>query len=384
MTIVTDIPGMHRRIPTSGNTRHAWIWSAGFRTLATVSAIVVSLLCLCDVRAYATPAAYGIDISHYNTVTDPAAIAGNGITFAYVKVTEGTSYVDPTFPLHTGQLRGVGIKVGGYHFADGPDCAGEARWFHQQLTTQQLLDTGALMPMLDMETPSLAAGADACVRAFYDQLGSTALLVYGNATWWSLYLHPDTWGGRAILGWIARYNGDPGNPGTSAPILAIHQHTDQGTVPGIAGYVDRDALMPGRTLAELVLGGPTVPAPVATPAPAPVPTPLPTRTLHIVVAGDTLSAIAAAWHTSWPAVAAANGLANPDLIYPGERIYRPSSSIVAVLPSFGGSHLHLVRSGETLSGIANQLHYPGGWPALARHNHLHNPNLIYPGERLAV
>lgn len=333
-------------------------------------------------RAYGDePSAFGIDISHYNLVTDPAAIRGNGITFAYVKATEGTGFRDPAFPLHVSQLRGVGIKVGGYHFADGPDCAAEARFFRAALLSQGLLSTGSLVPMLDMESPRLQDTADECVRQFFDTLGSTGMIVYGNLTWWHTYLHPATWGGRKIVGWIARFNGDPGHPGDSAPILAVHQHTDRGTVPGVAGFVDRDALMPGHTLAELVLGGPVVTAPVKRPAPAPVKVTLPTRVVHVVVRGDTLSAIALHWHVTVAAVVTANGIADPDRIFPGERIFKPNRATAARPPA---SHTYIVRRGDTLSAIANRRRYPGGWPALARHNHLRHPDLIFVGERLSV
>lgn len=41
---------------------------------------------------------------------------------------------------------------------------------------------------------------------------------------------------------------------------------------------------------------------------------------HIVQAGETLSGIAALYGTSWQSLARANGLGNPDLIYPGQTI----------------------------------------------------------------
>lgn len=47
---------------------------------------------------------------------------------------------------------------------------------------------------------------------------------------------------------------------------------------------------------------------------------------------------------------------------------------------------HLVTAGETLSAIAEQQNVVGGWQALYQYNRviIDNPNLIYPGERLAV
>ena len=42
----------------------------------------------------------GIDASHHQGAIDWRAVAGDGITFAYLKATEGTSYTDPTFAQH--------------------------------------------------------------------------------------------------------------------------------------------------------------------------------------------------------------------------------------------------------------------------------------------
>nr|WP_231287976.1 LysM domain-containing protein [Scardovia inopinata] len=44
----------------------------------------------------------------------------------------------------------------------------------------------------------------------------------------------------------------------------------------------------------------------------------------------------------------------------------------------GGTRIHVVRSGETLSGIFGA----SGWQRVAQLNGLRNPNLIYPGQQL--
>jgi nucleoid-associated protein YgaU len=48
---------------------------------------------------------------------------------------------------------------------------------------------------------------------------------------------------------------------------------------------------------------------------------------------------------------------------------------------------YVVRSGDTLSKIADRLNVAGGWQALyARNRHVvgDNPNLIFPGQRLSA
>lgn len=96
----------------------------------------------------------------------------------------------------------------------------------------------------------------------------------------------------------------------------------------------------------------------------------PTST-YTVRYGDTLSAIASRYGTSTSTLASINGISNPNWIYPGQ-----------VLKLSGGSstHAYTVRSGDTLSGIASRL--GTSWTSLKAKNGIANANLIYPGQTL--
>lgn len=194
---------------------------------------------------------YGIDGSHFQTLTDPAAVHANGITFAAWKCTEGNSFADPTYSSAMSRLKAAGIRVGAYHFASSGNAAAQASYFKSH--AGGYLATGNLWPMLDLENTAVQGIADSFICQFYDALGTGCLLVYGNLSWWQNSLHPASWGNRNIRGWIARYNGDPGNPGFVYPGMALHQHSDAGNVPGIT-TVDRDVIFNGHTLNELTLG----------------------------------------------------------------------------------------------------------------------------------
>nr|WP_261604806.1 LysM peptidoglycan-binding domain-containing protein [Limosilactobacillus fermentum] len=87
--------------------------------------------------------------------------------------------------------------------------------------------------------------------------------------------------------------------------------------------------------------------------------------------GDTLSGIASRYGTSVSTLASINGIANPNWIYPGQ-----------VLKLSGGSstRAYTVRSGDTLSGIASRL--GTSWTSLKAKNGIANANLIYPGQTL--
>ncbi|WP_103353595.1 LysM peptidoglycan-binding domain-containing protein [Amycolatopsis sp. CA-128772] len=319
---------------------------------------------------------YGVDVSHYNAVADANAVRNNGITFAWCKATEGTTYVDPTFANKVAQLKAAGIVVGAYHFLRAGDVAAQARRFRQVAGDAGCLNAGALLPMADMEANDVRGSANTAVTTFYDTLGVSPVDVYGNLDWWRNVLAPGQWGARAILGHIARYNGDPGNPGWLYGSLALHQHTSSGSVPGIPGNVDRNATIGTYNLRGLTIG--QVAAPVE-PVPL-VPAPITGGDSWTVKRGDTLSRVASAWHMTVSAVAVANGITNPDLITVGQVIHRPGSA--SAKPAPAARTTYKIRAGDTLGAIARK--YNTTVPALVALNHLSNPDRIYAGQTLTI
>lgn len=99
--------------------------------------------------------------------------------------------------------------------------------------------------------------------------------------------------------------------------------------------------------------------------------------VHIVQTGENLSSIAARYGTTPQAIAAANGLANANYIYAGQRLTIPSGGGAAAT---GGAHT--VGRGETLSAIAAR--YGTTVDALVRANGLASANMIYAGQRLTI
>lgn len=104
---------------------------------------------------------------------------------------------------------------------------------------------------------------------------------------------------------------------------------------------------------------------------ATVPDKLPEAT-HVVQYGETLSSIAYQYGTNYQTLAALNGLTNPNLIYPGQ-ILKVNGSVV--------SNIYTVQYGDNLSSIAAKLGTT--YQTLAALNGLANPNLIYPGQILS-
>lgn len=58
----------------------------------------------------------GIDVSHHQGPIDWPEVAEDDVAFAYIKATEGGSFVDERFATNWAQARAAGIPSGAYHF----------------------------------------------------------------------------------------------------------------------------------------------------------------------------------------------------------------------------------------------------------------------------
>lgn len=96
---------------------------------------------------------------------------------------------------------------------------------------------------------------------------------------------------------------------------------------------------------------------------------------YTVRSGDTLSSVAAKFNTSYQALASLNNISNPNLIFAGQTL-RVNGAASA------GSVYYTVRAGDTLSAIASR--YNTSYQSIASLNGLSNANLIYIGQTLKV
>ena len=112
---------------------------------------------------------------------------------------------------------------------------------------------------------------------------------------------------------------------------------------------------------------------------------------YTVKSGDTLSGIASNHRTTVQTLTQLNHLANPNLIYVGQRLLvrqasastnTSTSQTSQTTTSSTSATTYTVKSGDTLSGIANQFSTTAS--ALTKLNQLANPNLIYVGQVLKV
>lgn len=110
-----------------------------------------------------------------------------------------------------------------------------------------------------------------------------------------------------------------------------------------------------------------------------------TAASYTVKSGDTLSAIAAKYGTTYQALASTNSISNPNDIYVGQVIKVSATATAAssqAVSSINSNGSYTVKSGDTLYGIAlaNGLN----WQTLAKQNGISDPNVIFVGQKLSL
>lgn len=116
----------------------------------------------------------------------------------------------------------------------------------------------------------------------------------------------------------------------------------------------------------------------AKPEPKPEPTPV-VDDYYTVVSGDTLSAIAERYGTTYQELAKYNGIENPDLIFPGQVIRIPKNK------EDNSKTYYTVQKGDTLWAIAEKFYGNGEqYKKIANANGIDNPDTIYPNQVLYI
>ena len=118
---------------------------------------------------------------------------------------------------------------------------------------------------------------------------------------------------------------------------------------------------------------------------AAAPAPMPSACSYVVCNGDNLTGIAFRFGVTVSAIMRANMIVNPNMIYAGQRLAIPCAPAPAPPPAPApapGGVYYVVRWGDTLAKIAMRFGV-SSW-AIVRANNIANPNVIYPGRRLFI
>ena len=322
----------------------------------------------------------GIDISKWQAV----GAGDQAADFAIIKATEGCGYTDPSCDAHYQRAKSQGKLLGVYHFARpdlGNSAEAEADWFVDQIQGY----IGEAILVLDWEVQQWRTDwAKAFLDRVYAKTGVKPLIYMSasqcNAYDWRAVAEGDY--GLWIAGYPAKYNvPNPPEPAEGEMpfatgvwgFWAIWQYSSS------AGRLDRNVANMTR---EVWMAYASKNGEAPKPAPAYVPAPKPDYVFCTVARGDTLSGIAAKYGTTYQKIASDNGIANPNLIYPGQVLKIYSGNVGGGNSGGNGEVVYTVARGDTLSGIAAK--YGTTYQKIASDNGIANPNLIYPGQRLVI
>lgn len=180
----------------------------------------------------------GIDVSDYQPNVDWKAVVDAGITFAFIKATEGRTFVAEVFDSYWKEAKANGIQRGAYHFfRPASDPQGQAENFLKTVT----LEAGDLPPVIDIETTDGIDSQRLCDRAqvwidIVERETGFRPIVYTYPGFWEA-LNTTKFSDYPL--WIAHYTTaeQPLIPGGWKTWL-LWQFTDRGQVNGIAGGVD--------------------------------------------------------------------------------------------------------------------------------------------------
>lgn len=184
----------------------------------------------------------GIDVSHYQGTIDWLKVAAAGVSFAFIKATDGATGRDSMFDVNWNGAKAAGVKRGAYHFfRAAQDAEQQAKWFIERLNE----DWGELPAVLDFEVlGSVSAeqalqGAKRWMELVGEASGKAPILYTGPSFWRAQVKDSDAFSEYPL--WIAHYTAaaQPTLP-TAWKQCTFWQHSERGTVPGVKGPVDLD------------------------------------------------------------------------------------------------------------------------------------------------
>ena len=183
----------------------------------------------------------GIDLSHHNAIPEPRKLKNEGVSFVYMKATEGTDHLDRNYQLNYRLLKDAGIRTGAYHFYTF-GVSGKRQAAHFIKTAR--MQSQDMIPAIDVEhSPVNPYSRDTAyvakvireLKALEDELYryyGKKPIIYTNKNCYQLYIEkhfPDN------LLWFADLHNQP-----SAELQnwRIWQFSHQGKVAGVDGKVD--------------------------------------------------------------------------------------------------------------------------------------------------
>ncbi|MWC28864.1 glycoside hydrolase family 25 protein [Paenibacillus sp. MMS18-CY102] len=197
--------------------------------------------------------AQGIDVSHYQGTVNWSEVKSDGISFAFLKASQGTSSRDATFINNANGARAAGVLIGAYHFVNAKTtdaAAKEAANFADAIASAGGAAAFELPPVMDYEQAdsSMSKGdINAVAKAFLtetERLTGVKPIIYSGSSFANNF---DASMGAYEL-WAARYSSSPPADTVAWSKWTFWQYSDGSAggvrpgggraVAGIAGPVD--------------------------------------------------------------------------------------------------------------------------------------------------
>ncbi|MCO7127832.1 LysM peptidoglycan-binding domain-containing protein [Sporolactobacillus shoreicorticis] len=211
-------------------------------------ALTIALVLSFIAPAKAAPRVDFIDVSHWNKegglpLSFYQTLKAGGIDGVVVKVSDGSSYIDPAASVNIANAKQAGMSVNAYHFArltSVSDAESEARWFDKQLQYVGFdkLKDGIVVADVELKTASKAKLTE-YTNAFISelhQLGYPEVDVYSGSSFYQSSLDPSKL--SVSDPWLARYNGGAKEPAWYNGNRGAWQWSSSYKFAGISGNFD--------------------------------------------------------------------------------------------------------------------------------------------------
>lgn len=300
------------------------------------------------------------DISHWIPVKNWSEVKAN-CPFIISKATQGTNYIDPTLDSFIKGCEANGIPYWLYTFLNKGNEKAQAQYMVSVCSKK--VGKYFVGYILDVEQNNPASGVQSALN-YLNGLGKKAM-VYTMYAQHNTYKSVIANRGKAAW-WEARYGANTGSYSSKYPChsgVDLHQFTSKGTVAGIGYPVDLNRVCGSKKIAWFTGGGS---------APSPKPTPTPAKKSNDTIANEV---IAGKW---------GNGADRKKKLEAAGYNYSTIQSLVnkklqSVKPT---TQYYTVKKGDTLSAIAKK--YGTTYQTLAKMNGISNPNKIYVGQKIRV
>ncbi|NBD22747.1 GH25 family lysozyme [Paenibacillus glycinis] len=182
-----------------------------------------------------------IDVSHHQGDIDWNEVKTGGVAGAFIKATEGASFVDPRFAANASEAAQAGLRIGFYHYAHPELNAAAAEAAHFVRIVKGL--KADFPHVLDVEGDASKLGAlttwcSAWLKEV-NRLTGHSVMIYTGASFAKTYL------GKSLANyplWVAHYGTDKPMDNGIWPQWSVFQYTSKGTIDGIKGNADVNAM----------------------------------------------------------------------------------------------------------------------------------------------